>query len=91
MACVTGSVELLQLFDKIDIAKDLTMEGYLTHVGKTSMEIEINVSQDNKLRANSIFTMIARSSKDQNKGFEVPALSFEGLMEAEHQKAMVRL
>ena len=37
MVCVTGSVELLQLFDKIDIAKDLTIEGYLTHVGKTSM------------------------------------------------------
>lgn len=37
MACVTGSVQLLQLFDKIDIEKDLTIEGYLTHVGRTSM------------------------------------------------------
>jgi acyl-coenzyme A thioesterase 9 len=39
MVCVTGSIELLHLFEKIDIAKDMTIEGYLTHVGRTSMEI----------------------------------------------------
>jgi acyl-coenzyme A thioesterase 9 len=76
MVCVTGSVELLQLFGKIDIAKDLTIEGYLTHVGRTSMEIEINIQQENELRANSLFTMIARSAKNQNQGYDVPTLSF---------------
>jgi acyl-CoA hydrolase len=45
MICVTGAVEELHLFSKIDIAKDLIMEGYLNYVGKTSMEIEINVIQ----------------------------------------------
>ena len=60
MVCVTGSVEALHLFDRIDIAKDLDIEGYLNHVGKTSMEIEINVMQEGVLKANSLFTMIAR-------------------------------
>ena len=79
MICVTGSVESLHLFDKINIDKDLILEGYLNHVGKTSMEIEINVIQENKLKANSLFTMIARDAKDPSKGYPVPALSFEGL------------
>jgi acyl-CoA hydrolase len=71
------------LFHKIDIEKDLTIEGYLTHIGRTSMEIEINVLQENKLRANSLFTMIARSLQNQSKGYQVPSLSFEGLPPAE--------
>jgi acyl-CoA hydrolase len=39
MICVTGSVESLHLFDKINVNEDLILEGYLNHVGKTSMEI----------------------------------------------------
>ena len=79
MVCVTGSVEALHLFDRIDIAKDLDIEGYLNHVGKTSMEIEINVIQEGVLKANSLFTMIARHAQDQARGYQVPALSFDGL------------
>mgnify|MGYP001008507358 CR=1 FL=1 len=39
MVCVTGSVELLRLFDHIDIVKDMTIEGYLNYAGNTAMEI----------------------------------------------------
>ena len=69
---MTGSVESLHLFGKIDIAKDLTLEGYLNHVGKTSMEIEINVLQENQLKASSLFTMIARNSANPILGYPVP-------------------
>ena len=65
MVCVTGSVESLYLFDTIEVGKDLIMEGYLNHVGRTSMEIEINVVQEGKLKANSLFTMIARKASNQ--------------------------
>ncbi len=79
MICVTGSVESLHLFDKINISEDLLMEGYLNHVGKTSMEIEINVLQEGKLKANSLFTMVARDAKNPEKGYQVPQLSFDNL------------
>lgn len=52
------------------------MEGYLTHVGNTSMEIEINVFQEGKIKANSLFTMIAREAANPLKGYLVPQLSF---------------
>jgi acyl-coenzyme A thioesterase 9 len=90
MICVTGSVESLHLFDKIDINKDLTIEGYLNHVGITSMEIEINVIQEDQLKANSLFTMIARKTADPLQGFPVPGLKFTGLSEEEQKKALAR-
>ena len=43
------------------------------------MEIEINVIQEARLKANSLFTMIARQVDDPNQGYKVPSLSFEGL------------
>lgn len=36
---VTGSVDSINFFEKITIDHDIRMEGYLTSVGKTSMEI----------------------------------------------------
>lgn len=79
MFCVTGSVESLHLFERIDISKDLTVEGYLNAVGKTSMEIEINVLQEDRLKSNSIFTMIARDAHRPAKGYPVPALRYDNL------------
>ena len=48
------------------------MEGYLNYVGKTSMEIEMNVFQEGQLKANSLFTMVARDAKNPMKGYRVP-------------------
>ncbi len=45
MICVTGSIESFYMFERIDIKQDMNIEGYLNSVGKTSMEIEINVQQ----------------------------------------------
>lgn len=79
MACVTGSIESFYLFEKIDIKKDLTISGYLNTVGRTSMEIEIRVDQDGRLKASSLFTMIARDASNLTKGWTVPALDFGSL------------
>ena len=42
---VTGSVDSINLFEKITIDHNIRMEGYITSVGRTSMEIEINIHQ----------------------------------------------
>lgn len=76
MVCVTGSIESFFLFQKIDIKKDLYISGYLNAVGRTSMEIEIYIEQENTLRATSIFTMIARQANDLSKGYKVPSIDF---------------
>lgn len=36
---VTGSVDSINLFEPIYIDRDITMEGYVNYVGRTSMEI----------------------------------------------------
>ncbi len=90
IVCVTGSVESLHLFEAVDVEKDLTVEGYLNHVGRTSMEVSINVLQDNTLKAFSLFTMIARSAKDPAKGMQVPALDLGNLSEVERIRAQRR-
>lgn len=66
MVCVTGSIESFYMFDKIDIKQDMNVEGYLNTVGKTSMEIEINLIQEGKLKITSIFTMIARKAENHS-------------------------
>lgn len=81
MICVTGSIESFYMFDKIDIKKDMNVEGYLNTVGKTSMEIEINLIQEGKLKITSIFTMIARKAENHLEGYQVPALDFSHLEE----------
>lgn len=82
MVCVTGSIESFFMFEKIDIKKDLAVEGYLNAVGKTSMEVEIHVKQDEKIKASSIFTMIARDAENLTKGYSVPSLDFSHLNES---------
>lgn len=76
---VTGSVDSINLFSQINHFQDITMEGYLNRVGSTSMEIEINLFQQNLLKCNALFTMISRSSTDYGKGYPCPALVFENL------------
>jgi acyl-coenzyme A thioesterase 9 len=90
MICVTGSIESFFMFEKIDIMKDMQIEGYLNAVGKTSMEIEINLAQEGKLKASSIFTMIARDAENPTKGYQVPSLDFSHLTEAEKSKSLER-
>jgi len=42
---VTACADKLNLFEPITILEDIILEGFVNHVGKTSMEIEINLFQ----------------------------------------------
>ena len=90
MICVTGSIESFFMFEKIDIKQDLHVAGYLNAVGKTSMEIEIYLQQEGKLKASSIFTMIARNAENPAQGYPVPTLDFSHLTPEEKNKALLR-
>ena len=46
------------------------------------MEVEIHVKQDEKIKASSIFTMIARDAEYLAKGYAVPSLDFAHLNES---------
>ncbi len=83
MICVTGSIESFYMFQRIDIKKDLQIKGYLNTVGRTSMEIQIYLEQEGKIKANSIFTMIARNAENPLKGYNVPTLDFSHLSSEE--------
>lgn len=43
------------------------------------MEIEVNINQGNKLKANSYFTMVSRSSSNLTQGLPVPQLDISHL------------
>lgn len=53
-AIVTASVGGMKLFAQIDMNNDLRMQGYVTYVGKSSIEITINLLSTNQ-RGESIF------------------------------------
>lgn len=67
------------------------IEGYLNNVGKTSMEVEINLYQSGILKCNTLFTMISRDASDHSKGYQVPTLILDHLSEREQKKAIERL
>lgn len=87
---VTGSVDSINLFQPIYIDKDISMEGYVNYVGRTSMEIEINLFQSNILKSNALFTMISRNAQDHSKSYPCPALKIQQLPEPEQTKAKAR-
>jgi len=67
---VTASCNRIELFNRLRSDRSLEMEGFLTWVGKSSMEILIQVdSIDEQFQHQRImeasFTMVARNRKDQ--------------------------
>jgi acyl-CoA hydrolase len=84
---VTGSVDSINLFSRISCKSDITLEGYINKVGKTSMEIEINLFQDKILKSNALFTMISRSAENHNNGYQCPKLLTTNLSPVEKKKA----
>lgn len=76
---VTASVDSINLFEPILIEHDIKMEGYVNHVGRSSMEIEINLFQNNVLKSNALFTMASRNAADHTKSFPCPKLKISHL------------
>lgn len=66
------------------------MEGFVNHVGKTSMEIGINLFQSSILKAHALFTMVSRSAEDTTKSYPCPKLKTDHLPELEALKANIR-
>jgi acyl-coenzyme A thioesterase 9 len=66
LTIVTASVDEIQLWNTLHPDRDLKMEGSVTYVGKSSMEVEIKVSQISEeistIALDAIFTFVARDS-----------------------------
>lgn len=48
------------------------------------------MKQEERIKATSIFTMIARDAENLSKGYPVPSLDFSHLNESERLKALQR-
>jgi len=80
---VTASVDGMQAFSDIRADENLRLEGFLTWVGTTSMEVHVNILSVPTAQAGSIrpprlagstqFIMVARS-KATDKSYKVPGL-----------------
>ena len=56
-------------------------KGYVTYVGKTSMEIRIDIAHSEKPKdhlGSAYFMFVARDARDYTKACVLPQLSFEG-------------
>ncbi len=69
---VTGSIQSLEFFEPINSEENIKVEGFVNNTGKTSMEIEVNINQGQKLKSNSFFTMVCRNASDLTKSHPVP-------------------
>jgi acyl-coenzyme A thioesterase 9 len=77
---VTASVDGMQAFSDINADENLRLEGYLTWVGTSSMEVHVNIlsvpspaNSAPRLAGSTQFIMVARN-RDTGKSYQVPGL-----------------
>jgi acyl-coenzyme A thioesterase 9 len=72
---VTASVDGMSISADADISadRDLTLQAFLTYVGKSSMEIHVNLIQDSRLVACTQFIMVARNGV-LGSAYKIPGL-----------------
>lgn len=63
------------MFGEMVLGEDVVFRTYVNYVGRTSMEVEVNVTQNNELRASAMFTMVARYKDNPAKAYELPLLN----------------
>ena len=86
---VTASVDGMRAFSAINADEDLKLQAYLSWVGTSSMEVQINViacpknQQLEELKGSTKFIMVARS-KNSGK-FRIPPLDVPALARAQGQ------
>ena len=51
------------------LGEDVVFKIYVNYVGRTSMEIEVDVTQGGELRASAMFTMVARYKNETTKSY----------------------
>lgn len=77
---VTANVDNFQFYDEITVEESLFLDGYVTSVGRTTIEVRIDISgkETGKFYSSCFYLFAARHRDDHSKGFEVPKLIFEG-------------
>ncbi|EGR29563.1 thioesterase family protein, putative [Ichthyophthirius multifiliis] len=76
---VTACVDSVNIFSQLQNDIDLHLQGYVTYVGKTSIEIQLELFQNDELKASAQFLMVAKPNNEiQKQDFQVPILKFEG-------------
>jgi acyl-CoA hydrolase len=75
----TAAIDSIEFYYPISVEVDCTLSGYVSYVGKSSIEVHIDVLQktgtDERLACSANFVMVAR---DKLKGgaFKVPKIDF---------------
>jgi acyl-coenzyme A thioesterase 9 len=88
---VTASVDGMNIADAdISAEHDLILQGYLTYVGTSSMEIHVNLIQKNNLVASTQFIMVARHGAD-GVAYKIPGYSLRNNIEIDdYYKGKIR-
>jgi acyl-coenzyme A thioesterase 9 len=77
---VTASIDQIEFYHPVKADVDCELSGYVSYVGKSSMEIQIDVlqevSNERRLNCSAKFVMVARD-KQTNKPHQVPQLNIE--------------
>lgn len=78
---VTAAIDSIEFYYPISVDIDCTLSGYVSYVGKSSMEVHIDVLQktgeSERLACSANFVMVARS-KLNGKAYEVPSMNYNG-------------
>lgn len=83
-ACVDGMLAKAH----IQSEEDLTIQSYLTHVGRSSMEVHVNLLQLDEIVASTQFIFVAQKS---GKSWPVPSLHLDSeVSKAEFEKGAIR-
>lgn len=71
---VTASDDGMRAFSEVRADCDLELEGFLSWVGSSSMEVQINVRHNGQMALSTQFIMVARNRKTE-RSHAVPPLS----------------
>jgi acyl-CoA hydrolase len=86
-AIVTACLDRLDFFDKLTLEEDLRVEGFLTRVGNSAMDVRVDLyGEKTGYFGKADFLLVAREKK-KNAAKSVPTL----LLETDGQKEMERI
>eukprot|EP00340_Litonotus_pictus_P011043 CAMPEP_0170537350 /NCGR_PEP_ID=MMETSP0209-20121228/102664_1 /TAXON_ID=665100 ORGANISM="Litonotus pictus, Strain P1" /NCGR_SAMPLE_ID=MMETSP0209 /ASSEMBLY_ACC=CAM_ASM_000301 /LENGTH=312 /DNA_ID=CAMNT_0010838833 /DNA_START=195 /DNA_END=1130 /DNA_ORIENTATION=- len=78
---VTASVSAIKFYEQIPVSKPLTINSYITMVGKSSIENRIDLysgdTNEKSFLGSAFFTMVARDPVDYKKPSVVPPLNLD--------------
>lgn len=77
MTIVTAAIDRMHIYKDIDVMNDIVLRGYIGHVGRSSMEICIDIlSTVDEVLAETMFIMVARDPSGAG-AVPVPQLSMD--------------